>query len=108
MERASVKGFRLRIGQRATLVPANRETAHGMVASLSHGEIEALYSEPSVSDYRAEAVEVKLQNGARCAALCFNLPAPPLAKEHNREYAAQLRVLARRLKLPARYVESIK
>jgi hypothetical protein len=108
MQRASVKGFRLQIGRRATLVPASRATVHGMLAFLSHAEIEALYSEPTLSDYRPEAVEAILQSGGRRAALCFNLPAAPSARERNEAYAAQLRALAHRLKLPARYVASIK
>ena len=70
---ASVPGFQLRIGKRATLVPAQSGRVFGLIASLSHVELERLYSEPSVQAYRPEAVLAHLSNGETLAALCFNL-----------------------------------
>jgi hypothetical protein len=40
--------------------------------------------------------------------MCFNLAAPPGQQEANPEDATKLRELARRLKLPAGYIESIR
>ena len=74
---------------------------------LSHEEIEQLYSERSVRAYRPEAVLAQLDDGSRLPALCFNIIDPPRPNEHNSEYAAKLRELARRLELPANYVEAI-
>ena len=108
MQPGSVKGFQLRIGQRATLVAKDRSMVHGMVTALSHRELTQLYSESSVSDYRPEAVVVKLRNGTERAALCFNLPGHPSEKQHNREYAAKLRALTRKLNFPPKYIASIK
>jgi hypothetical protein len=104
---ASVPGFALRIGQRATLMPNAESSAHGFIMELSHAEIEQLYSEASVSAYRPETVLAKLADGSYVTALCFNLvvPAP---EEANSDYANKLRELARRLKLPRGYVESIR
>lgn len=104
---ASVSGFHLRIGKRATLVPAQSSRVFGLIASLSHIELEQLYSEPSVRAYRPEAVLASLSNGEVLAALCFNLPEPPSADERNTDYASKLRSLAERLNFPAEYVESI-
>jgi len=104
---ASVDGFVLRIGERASLFPDESGRVHGVIASLSHDELEKLYSEPSVRAYRPEAVLARLSNGEVIAALCFNLPQPPLPDERNREYAAKLRVVAERIGLPAEYVASI-
>ena len=53
---ARVEGFRLVIGERATLVPCAGAEAHGVLFSLTPGEVDALYSEASVSAYRPEAV----------------------------------------------------
>jgi len=75
---------------------------------LSHGEIEKLYSDPSVSAYRPEAVLAQLADGSYLPALCFNLVVPPAPEAANSEYAVRLRELARRLKLPPGYVESIR
>ena len=104
---ASVTGFRLRIGDRATLVPSEAGRVFGLIASLSHAELERLYSEPSVRAYKPEAVLANLSTGEVLAALCFNLPAPPSANERNVEYASKLRSLAERLNFPADYVASI-
>lgn len=107
MRRATVANFELRIGNRATLVPEKSSRVFGMVASLSHSELERLYSEPSVQVYRPEALLAQIENGETIAALCFNLVDPPTPNERNPEYAAKLRALAERLKFPPDYVASI-
>ena len=104
---ASVLGFQLRIGTRATLVPAPSGRVFGVVASLAHNELERLYSEPSVQAYKPEAVLAYLTNGETMAALCYNLVDPPSSDEHNLEYASKLRALAQRLNFPPDYVSSI-
>jgi hypothetical protein len=104
---ASVPGFALRIGKRATLLRTPDAIAYGILMELTHAEIEQLYSEPSVSAYRPEAVLTKLTHGSTVPALCFNLVVPPAPEDANLEYAAKLRDLARRLELPPDYVESI-
>ena len=105
---ARVSDFALRIGKRATLVPGVGTEAHGFVMALCPAEIEALYSDSSVRAYHPEAVLAELADGQKCPALCFNLETPPDPQERNAEYADKLRELARRLKLPTRYVESIR
>ena len=104
---ASVENFRLLIGDRATLVPSADDTVYGVVFSLTHSEMDALYSEASVSAYRPEAVMARLRDGSVIPALCFNLPAPSAAEERNAHYASRLRELAARIGLPAGYVDSI-
>ena len=104
---ATLKGFQLRIGNRATLVPAQSGQVFGLVASLSHNDLERLYSEPSVQAYKPEAVLVQLSNLDVLPALCFNLLEPPSADEGNAEYASKLRALARRLNFPEEYISSI-
>ena len=104
---ASVPGFQLRIGKRATLIPIPSGRVFGLIASLSHNELEQLYSEPSVQAYRPEAVLAHLVNGEALAALCFNLPEPPSSDERNPDYASKLRALAERLQFPPDYVSSI-
>ncbi len=105
---AYVENFSLVIGARATLVPSAGRTVHGVLFSLTRGEVDALYSEDSVSAYRPEAVCAQLADGSGIPALCFNLPAPPSAGERNPQYAARLRDLAARIGLPPSYVSSIR
>jgi hypothetical protein len=105
---ATVPGLMLRIGARAALLPAPRGEVHGVLMKLSHADLEKLYSEPSVQAYRPEPVLAIASNGAMVAALCYNLPEPPLAGERNLEYAGKLRSLAQRIGLPDTYVRSIR
>lgn len=105
--RCCVAGFALRIGQRATLVPEPQARAYGVLMELSHDEIERLYAQPGLREYRAEAVIAECDDGARLPALCFNLAVPPRPEEANEGYARRLRDLALRVGLPASYVESI-
>ncbi|MGB9181598.1 MAG: gamma-glutamylcyclotransferase family protein [Pyrinomonadaceae bacterium] len=104
---ASVENFCLVIGARASLVPCAGRTAHGVLFSLTHGEVDALYSEASVSVYRPEAVNARLSDGSVVPALCFNLPMPPSIEERNPQYVTKLREVASRIGLPTGYVSSI-
>lgn len=104
---AFVDDFCLVIGNRATLVPCVNGRVHGLLFSLTHSEIDALYSEDSVKIYRPEAISVHLGRGDVRPALCFNLPAPPSPDERNPQYASKLKELARRIDLPREYVSSI-
>ncbi len=105
---ACLPGFRLRIGQRATLVPDPDTAVYGFTMQLTQEEITLLYADPSVSAYRPEAVLVQFTDHSTAAALCFNLVTPPDPTETNAQYATQLRDLATRLGLPAHYVTKIR
>src|SRR5436305_3407058 len=95
------------IGQKATLAPNATCSAHGVAMELSHTEIELLYSDPSVSAYRPEAVLAQLADGSYVPTLCFNLPAQSSTDERNPQYASKLREVATRIGLPPDYVSSI-
>ena len=104
---AFVSGFQLRIGNRATLVTNPAARVFGRIVSISHVELERLYSEPGLQAYKPEAVMAQLANGETRAALCFNLVEPPSLQERNPEYAHKLRALAQQLDFPSEYVASI-
>src|ERR1044072_1046286 len=104
---AYVEDFRLVIGERATLLPYAGGEVHGIIFSLKSAEVDALYSEESVSPSRPEAVCAQTADGSIVPALCFNLPAPPAHVGRNPQYASKLKELAARLGLPADYVSSI-
>jgi hypothetical protein len=105
---AFVENFSLVIGARATLVPCPGQTAHGVLCSLTHDEVDALYSGDTVSVYRPEAVLAQLGDGSVTPALCFNLPVMPSTDERNPQYVSKLRELAGRIGLPQSYVSSIR
>lgn len=104
---AFVDDFELRIGQRATLVPAPGARAYGMLFSLTHTELEQLYAAPGLEQYRPEAVFAKAADNISTPALCYNLLHPPRADERNPEYALRLQDILTRLGFPEEYVASV-
>lgn len=104
---AVVENYDLVIADRAALVPASGSQVEGLVFSLTHGELEALYAEASVNTYRPEAVLAQLLDGSRIPALCYNLPAPDSAGARDPDYGARLRALAADIGLSPSYVASI-
>jgi hypothetical protein len=104
---AFVEHFCLVTGARATLVPCANRTVHGVLYSLTHNEVDALYSEASVRAYRPEAVFAHLADGSIIPALCFNLTVLPSREGRNPQYISKLRELAERIGLPPDYVSSL-
>ncbi len=105
--RAYVDGYALRIGRRATLVPASGARAYGMVFALTHDELGRLYSAPGLEQYRAEAILARSLDGEAFPALCYNLQERPESGETDPEYAARLRAALNRLGFPPDYVTSV-
>ena len=105
--RAYVDGYALRIGRRATLVPASGARAYGMVFALTHDELGRLYSAPGLEQYRAEAILARSLDGEAFPALCYNLQETPESGETDPEYAARLRAVLNRLGFPPDYVTSV-
>ena len=105
--RAYVDDFALRIGARATLIPAAGARAYGMLIALTHVELERLYGAPGLEEYRAEAVLARPLDGGLTAALCYNLRQPPEPHERNTEYAARLQRVLRGLDFPPGYVAGL-
>jgi hypothetical protein len=104
-----VRDWALRIGQRATLVPAPSRAVYGVVTAMSLSDVDRLYAEASVCMYRPVAVlvEADAAKAPAVAAIAYVLPVPPASEERNPEYAARLRELAERLNLPPGYTRSI-
>ena len=100
-------GFDLRIGARATLVPENEVVAFGVLMSLTHEEIEKLYSDKDVSDYQPEAITVITKDEDVVPALCYNIVELPKDSAVNTEYAVALLKLENRLGFPSSYLERI-
>jgi hypothetical protein len=105
--RAFVDGYALRIGRRATLVPASGARAYGMVFALTRDDLERLYAAAGLEQYRPEAVVAHSLEGETLPALCYNLREAPAPGEANAEYAARLRLALSRLDFPPEYVASV-
>ena len=105
--RGYVERFALRVGQRATLVPADGARAYGMLIAVRHADLERLYAGPGLEHYRPEAVLARTLEGEVLPALCYNLREAPAAHERNPEYAARLQSVLRALGFPSDYIASV-
>jgi hypothetical protein len=105
--KAYVDGFALRIGRRATLLPSSGARAYGMLYTVTHADLERLYTAPGLEQYRPEAVMARPLEGAPTPALCYNLREAPESHERNPEYAARLQRALAKLAFPPEYVASV-
>lgn len=107
--RAFTANFELVIGNKATLWPSNGSQAYGMIYSLTHSEIEKLYSGTGLTTYKPEALMATTINGGiSCACLCYNLAIRPSEEEMNQAYCDKLKRALDRLEFPKTYIESVK
>ena len=102
-----VDGYRLRIGERATLVRRPGSRAYGVMMDIAQGEATRLYAEESVADYVPERVIVELMDGTQVEASCYNLPGDKVTGT-NRKYAESLLDVATRLGFPDSYLDQIR
>ena len=105
--KAYVDGFALRIGRRATLLPAAGARAYGMLYAVTHAELERLYTAPGLEQYRPEAVIARPLEGTPTPALCYNLREAPRPQERNPDYAERLRRALTKLEFPPDYIASV-
>ena len=102
-----VDGYRLLIGERATLLPCPDRRAYGVMMDIASSEARELYAEESVADYVPEPVTVELMDGKRVEATCYNLPGDEVTGT-NRAYARSLLEVATRLGFPDSYLDEIR
>jgi hypothetical protein len=103
---ACLDGYALVIGDRATLMPSTEARVYGIVTGLTFADIDTLYAEPSVREYRPEAVLVTREDGRQVPALCYTLPHVADAPR-NTTYAVQLLALAKTLAFPEVYLDTL-
>jgi hypothetical protein len=106
---AELQNFKIAIGNKATLIPNPGSICYGVVMDLPDEEAMALYSNPDVSDYRPEIVNVVLlHNGTKQPSSCYNLPSEKIGTVMNRDYADKLSALVLKLGFPSAYARQIK
>ena len=101
-----VDGFRIRIGDRATLQRCVGARAYGVMMEVSLDELTQLYAESSVADYLPEPVTVELADGSHAEASCYNLADNKIAG-FNQTYAEALLQVAKQVGLPDSYLRQI-
>lgn len=102
---AEVHGYRLRLGNRGSLLRDPSARAWGIVCALTHAEIESLYAGVELRDYRPEPLTVQLQDGRRISALCYVTVTPPADSESNPDYAQKLAKVMHAWGFPTNHLE---
>ncbi len=102
-----LQDYTLKIGNRASLIPANGERAHGLLMTVGKTAIQKLYKEQSVADYIPEEVSITTNKNDVVKAVCYNLPLTQLSGT-NPTYALSLFELSSKLGFPTKYLEHIK
>jgi hypothetical protein len=103
---ARLDGYDIDIGNRATLIRNPTARVYGMVTGLTHEEIGTLYADPSMRDYRPEAVVVTLADDRQVPAWCYTLPQVTGARR-NTVYAVRLVEVAKTLAFPGDYLDRL-
>ena len=107
-QKARLDGWELKITSRATVVPAPGGAVYGIVARLTHPEIDTLYRKDwfGFGPYGPEAVQVTTVGGDSVPALCYvawqladGKPGP--------EYIEKMVAVARDHAFPEEYVRRI-
>lgn len=107
-QRARLDGWDLKIAPRATLVPSEGQCVYGVLAQLTHPEIDKLYAKDwfGFGTYLPEAVLVTDSVGRYLPALSYiawqlegGMPSA--------EYLEKMVVVAKRFEFPAEYIRRI-
>jgi len=106
MKQACLKGFGLRIGEKATLERAEKESSYGTLIQLESDELERLYGSGGVEDYVPQSVLVTTMTGETIEAVSYILPMDNIMGS-NSEYATTLAGIAKKLDLPEGYIREI-
>lgn len=104
--KAYLQNYELRIGNRASLIPAPGEISYGILMTCDQNALQRLYSESSVADYLPETVTVGTDNLGPIEATCYNLPTEKISGT-NSSYVESLYQLAKRLGFPQAYLQKI-
>jgi len=96
---AIANNYKLRIGNMATLLREESTKAYGLVYSLTHEEIYALYEGSGLDAYVSESLLVECE-GENIPVLCCNLLEEPSSDDQNEEYFTKLKVCMKKYNLP--------
>jgi hypothetical protein len=106
IQRATVADHRLRIGRRATIVAELGAAVEGLVMSLADEDLERLYGDAGLEDYRPIPVTAVTFDGSVVDAACYVLPAPT-SDPPDAAYVDRLRQVAEAAGLTRSYIDAI-
>lgn len=105
---ARLDNYQIKIGERATLIPARGKSSYGFLHDLPQEEVIALYSRPEVRGYVPQPVAAALlADSSLHHASCYVLQSEEAGSRTNVEYVVKLATLVSRLGLPSKYAKEI-
>ncbi len=104
---ARLAGFRLLIGDRATLVRKDENETYGVLVDVSENSLKQLYAADGLQDYEPIKVTVELADDSKISATSYVLPDVPLTAP-NTGYTESLLCLADKLRFPQSYLADIR
>ena len=104
---ARLDSYDLDVRERATVIRNPAARVYGIVAELINEDLSTLYADPSVREYRPEAVVVTLADAHQVPAWCYTLPQVTGARR-NTAYAVRLVEVAKTLAFPEDYLERLR
>ncbi len=107
LEVAALEGFDIALSPSATVVPSKKNVVYGVLAELTNEEVELLYSQDWLKDYKPRPVIVKKRNRQEVAATCYIAPPHPNTPTKP-NYVALLIETAMAYGFPSRYVERLR
>ena len=105
---ARLDGWDLKIAPRATLVPSEGSCVYGILAQLTHPELDKLYTKDwfGFGSYLPEAVIVTNATARQSAALCY-IAWQVEGGKPTQEYLGKMLSVAREYSFPEEYVRHI-
>jgi hypothetical protein len=102
---ARLDGWELNIAPRATLVPAQGRRVYGVLAQLTHADIDKLYTKDwfGFGTYLPEAVLVTNSVGRHVPAMCY-IAWSPEGGRPTQEYVDKMVSVAREFAFPEDYI----
>ena len=79
-EMSRLDGYDLRIGKRATLAACPGHAVYGVVMDMAREDVEKLYSEVGLREYRPETVTVVLDSNQRVMRFATTCPSPRITR----------------------------
>ncbi len=104
---ALLEGFDIILSPSATVIPSTKDIVYGVLAELTNEELDLLYSQDWLTDYKPRPVIVRGKDGREVAALCYVAPPRPNTSPKP-DYVTLLIETATAYGFPSWYIERLR
>ncbi|MEJ2364909.1 MAG: gamma-glutamylcyclotransferase [Deltaproteobacteria bacterium] len=107
-QRGRLDGWDIIIEPRATLRPSDKHCVYGILAKVSHADLDKLYSKDwfGFGAYLPEAVNIAIDNGRYVPAMCYIAWEMERGKA-TREYIGKIVEIAEKYAFPRWYIDKV-